>query len=265
MSDKKTYTFTIKLEGDVRGKVKPSDVAEFIRDFEAAFLAKAKADGIDNVLASDIPLFLESVTTGSVNIKYSSENKDLVACSVVDTLEAVRRNEVSRLPTEVKKKLIGITERANKFGLRVVAPSNSSLGIKRTVFESAMTFKEPLRIVQQCTLYGTVVSAGGGEPHATIKLFNKPLSVRADGNREQIKELGSLLYQEVGLSGFATIIAEGTPQAWIYEKIQISAVLKYRESNIMEAVEALSLASNGRWDNIDPKKYVKDLRDGGDE
>jgi hypothetical protein len=81
-----------------------------------------------------------------------------------------------------------------------------------------------------------------------------------DINEELAKDLGKLIYRDIGIKG----VARWRIDDWKVLGFKATGVSDYRpdSSGLVQAFADLAEASRGRWENVDAAEYVKDVRYG---
>lgn len=110
------------------------------------------------------------------------------------------------------------------------------------------------------TIWGHLIKAGGdSDPKAIIRLRNGKLFA-ARVTKELIDEIQDqkLIYKDIGLKGVAVWNLED----WSMESFKAASIAAYRPDQITpsQSFEELAKASRGRWEGVDPVKFVNGLR-----
>jgi hypothetical protein len=109
------------------------------------------------------------------------------------------------------------------------------------------------------TLYGRVQLTGGGRTQETGRaelILGDGTVVRVTGDRTLIKQLGSNLYDEVGIDGIVRWDAlTNVPHHIVADRVQV-----FPAGDVGQAFDRLAKAAGDHWDSIDAAEYVHSLR-----
>jgi hypothetical protein len=257
MTAKKNDIFELRFEGNniKPNKVKPSEVANLIQDFEKALLSVIKQD-YPQIDGNELLVTFEKIEDKSLGLAFVSNNeiepafKRMVSTSYKSLNTAISTNNFSRYGNETIAPVRNISDftkrhqcngsfKYNGKNLSVITPSTE------------ITFVKTQYLKGNTTIYGELIDAGGDNPNIHIKISDT-YSVIIKTDKEKTKELASRLYDQVGLKGEAKwdIFSSKIIDFKLYE------VLDYTSGNIKSAIEELRKETSGVWDSYNSNESI---------
>jgi len=231
-------------------KVKASEIAALIKDFEDAIVTTIKNESpaidIEQVLICFDTVKNKSI---AINLKPNSEIvtgevKKIVDRSYKVLTTAIASNDYSKLSNSTIVALRSISKFTNNYQ----CPANFK---KNGKFLSAINPDTEIKLNKSgylkgdTTIYGELVDAGGDNPNIHIKI-NGEYTVIIDTDKLKAKELAARLYDQVGLKGSAKwdIITSKILEFKLHE------VLEYAPGNVSKTFSELKKLTSGYWDKF---------------
>ncbi len=253
-----TNILELKFEGNGINttKVKPSEVAALISEFEKTILSTIKTEypAIDT---NEVLFTFDSVRNESIGIYFlpnifriSSEIKTILISSYIFLNTSISSNDFSQLSNDTISSLKAISKFSKKYNCR----ASFKLDGEQLSFINAdteiKTNKQQL-LKGDTTIYGELVDAGGDIPNVHIKI-NGDYTVIIDTDKQKVKDLASKLYEHVGLKGQARwdVLTSKIIEFKLYE------ILDYSAGNITAAFSDLRKLSNGYWDDFNTNEEI---------
>jgi len=246
----------IKLtgEGISPENIDAIEIAKFITSLVEAM--KPLAEDFNEVS----PLLnFQNIARGSVALTFSSCRPDAHRAYSKLT-NSISTGNYRGLPTKSIDALNTISKQLKRSGCAAVEFHDlENRSVAKITPSTVIKEDEPIYIEGETTIYGYVESVGGNEkyPHARIKFSNESKKINcAVRDKEQIRKLGSLLYTEVGLVGFAKW---RLPEMEI-EHFSIKEILDYRGASFSETIDFLSKIAGNSFDNLDVENWLTEVR-----
>lgn len=227
-----------------------------ISKYKAAVLETAKT--MNQALTSDESrMALVRVAKGSDRLRLAVDRT--LARPVREVSMAVRSNDWSRCGPDACKSISDVSRQLRPRHWELELPSGGR-GAKPVLRGDTAITAPPTYVASgETVLYGTVDDAGR-EKHPRLRLIladGTPVDVT--GPRDEIKRLGARLFDEVALRGVAT---------WNLDTgrvthFSLTGIEEFRETSLLEAFENLASVAGSNWDQVDAKKFVRDLRGHG--
>ena len=259
--------FGVRMKGDglEPETVDVRELAAFLANLAATIVETARESGLGLDDEADAAL----VSLVGVDAGASGDYTFAVAEPIVPAVSAVASSVFERrtedLPLSAQGSLYALSEQAAKQSWSFEFRSLGGWKLAPSVISPVVPVPEPAMSVLAegaSTLWGNVFKIGGDSPHVVLRLRDGSL-FRADVTREIIEEIQALglIYRDVGLSG----VASWRPADWSLVSFLASEIAEYRPDDTSPArtFRDLRSASDGRWEGVDPVKYVDDLRSEG--
>ncbi len=263
MAEKPRFQIQMKAAGLTPERVRASDLADFLNNLEGAITETAKYQ--------DIPLAyeLEEALVSLVGVEFGNSSDLLIAVArpispVVSLMtRMIADRNFDSLPHDAQVYLHNISNIAFRTRLSYEFRSVDGLLVTPAVISYEYPVPRPSEVLTtsgSTTVWGNLIKVGGdNEPKAVIRLRNDKLfAVRI--TREMINEIQEqkLMYKDIGFKG----IAKWRIENWTMESFKANGIAGYRPdaSTLVDSFRELSEASEGRWENIDPVRYVEELR-----
>lgn len=248
----------LKFEGNGinPSTVKPSEIALQIEQFEKALLSTIKAEHPE-IDTTALLFTLEGVKNESIGIPFlanlaqvAPEIKSLVIASYLTLTTSIKDNDFSRLSAETigslktiqrfsKKHNCNANFRYNGESLSLITP-NSEIKENRSLFVKGDT-----------TIYGELIDVGGENPNLHIKI-NDEYVIIVDTDKSIAKQLGSKLFDTIGLKGLAKwdVTTSRIIEFKLYD------ILDYKSGNVANTFAELRRITSGGWDNFNSNDEI---------
>jgi len=225
-------------------------------------------DAIENVLLSVISkehegvtkeiltIGLHNVNAGSLGLQFTSKLPELVTPAFEQVAVSVRNRTVDSIPFEslnhFEKILSFVKRHQAQADFIIINGKSRSLATLTSDFE----LPKPVYITGKTTIYGEIVRVGGVEPKVEVKTISGE-TLYCPFEFELASQLGSLLYQLIGLDGDA----RWNTQNFEIEDFRVTGISNYRDIPLIEAFQSLSEIANNYYSDIeDVVAYVAELR-----
>lgn len=225
-------------------------------------------DAIENVLLSVISkehegvtkeiltIGLHNVNAGSLRLQFTSKLPELVTPAFEQVAVSVRNRTVDSIPFEslnhFEKILSFVKRHQAQADFIIINGKSRSLATLTSDFE----LPKPVYITGKTTIYGEIVRVGGVEPKVEVKTISGE-TLYCPFEFELASQLGSLLYQLIGLDGDA----RWNTQNFEIEDFRVTGISNYRDIPLIEAFQSLSEIANNYYSDIeDVVAYVAELR-----
>lgn len=248
----------LKFEGNGINptKVRPSEIAQIILDFEKAILGAL--GGAYPVVNTKEPLItFESIKNESIGLRFTTNRqaapaaiRKLITKTYEKITSSIENGDYSSLPEETVSSLKSISKFARKY--------NCNAGFKRNGRQlTSITPKTEIKsnknnfLKGDTTIYGELVDAGGDNPNIHIKI-NNDYTVIIDTDKKRAKELAARLYDQVGLKGSAKwdILTSKIIEFKLYD------ILDYSPGNLKETFDELKKITSGYWDKFNTNEEI---------
>ncbi len=226
------------------------DLIEILSDLERALVSTANP-GHDP--ASDVKISLVRMERklarwhlrGSMRVRNAAEK----------IATAIEAQTAQILPQPATEHIRDMHRRAVKRGWSITF-GNATFSTK--IEPDREIFADPV-IKGTTTVFGKLMGVGGRRPRAKIELPNAKLFTADVGDVELAKQLGNMLYKFVSLNGDARWYTKSLELS--HFRIREIGAFNETRANPRTAFDALRLIAPGTWDDIDPDRYIRDLRD----
>jgi hypothetical protein len=175
--------------------------------------------------------------------------------SVTAVGRAVVENDFSQLPAETRRSLKAMVASLKSAGRTLELPT-----YKRRVpilsSSTVIVVKESEAYSGSTTLFGRIRLTGGGGQgdHGRAELvLGDGTVVRLVAPKTLIKQLGTNLYDEVGVNG----TAKWDSATNVPFQMDVSSIQNFSDG---DPFERLARVAGDHWEGVDPEKYVSDLR-----
>jgi len=257
------HTFEIELSGaNVSPENIPAgDLADLVRDLEAAIIAAMTSDDIPTVGDSeDVAISLIGISAGSEKLTFAASNRALPAVGIISESIYTKRYDI--VPELSQERMHKLYLQASRKRWKVSVLPDDKHGIHAAVISHEFPIPAPMaaRAVGTTTILGELVRVGGATtPRAEIRLQDSTL-IHIDMTREIAKQVSGRLYDHISIEGDAIWRVSD----WKMLEFRARRITGYRpgEVSLTRTFEDLAEASEGRWDNIDAEKYINAMRDG---
>lgn len=242
----------LKFEGNGINprKVKPSEIATLIQDFEKAILCTIKTT--HPIIDTNEVLFtLDEIKDASIGINFmpntyriAPEIKNLIINSYILLSTTVANNDYSQLSNDTIYSLRNILKFTKKYECSASFRHNGESLSTITPTTDIKLNKAGL-MKGDTTIYGELIDSGGDNPNIHLKI-NGEYTIIIDTDRQKAKELATKLYDQIGLKGHAKwdILTSKIVEFKLYE------VLDYTGGNIKDTFSELKGMVSGYWDNF---------------
>ncbi|MGI9952322.1 hypothetical protein V3F56_08160 [Moorellaceae bacterium AZ2] len=250
--------FELSLQGEgVYPETTPlSELVEFLSAIEKAIKALTEAEGTDK---EELIVGLVEVKRSSTILRFTSNRPSEVRQAWGTIVGALATKNLEQLPSQAKKLIETSVSYAKKrkasVGFITVPGQPPAVCIDpNTEFPTHET-----KVRGETVLYGLVTRVGGKEPKVGLSLDNGTFLV-CETSRQLAKQLGSRLYEWVGLSG----IAEWDTRDWSITAFEARELIEYTAVPITDAIASLARAAGPEaWaDVVDIVKEINEFRQG---
>lgn len=238
-------------------KILARDLAEVIRDVEAAVLAYLATDNDDKTTAKITGLSLVEIKEGSAALRFAPQMSEAVtpafkafATDIGQTGSAPTLKPRARSPFEGIQDFCQTYRCVSELRDRLSSPK--PIAIIRPPLPISKT--RPIILSGLTTLYGTLESVGGREPKAKMRLEQGRTSF--DVTQEQARLLGQRLYTKIGVRGYAKWDAH----THAITSFQFIDLLQYQEVPFTEAIKKISQEFGHCFASIDVDEFTKAQR-----
>lgn len=229
------------------------ELLSLISKYKAAVLETAKT--MNQVLSSDESrMALVRVAKGSDRLRLAVDRT--LTRPVREVSIAVRSNDWSRCGPDACKSISDVSRllRPRNWELELPPGGRGAKPVLRG--DTAITAPQTYMASGETVLYGTVDDAGR-EKNPRLRLIladGSPVDVT--GPRNEVKQLGTRLFEEVALRGVAT---------WNLDTgrvthFRLTGIEEFKETSLLEAFDNLASVAGSNWDHVDAQKFVRDLR-----
>ncbi|RIK72993.1 MAG: hypothetical protein DCC68_25630 [Planctomycetota bacterium] len=247
-------SFNIEIQGDgvAPETVRVSDLFAVLRSFGIAIEATARASATDDV---DADLFLVNVDRGSNVLTLKTDDAGYVAAVACAT--AIKNRDFTGLPSKARESLDAIWHTARKRQWSAVVIKNGS-GMPEAAIRPDSELLSSSIIRGMTSLVANIDRVGGTNPPTAKLIFLNGDSLTVPvADVELSSRLGKSLYHTVSVEGEAS----WDSRTWRLVDFKITEIGPYNEdADILETLGGLAVAAAGRWDDIDPDEYIRQLR-----
>ncbi len=227
--------------------VSAGELADLLIAAEAAIMGVALQRN-PTLNPDEIVVGLVEIENRSLGLKFSSPTPDVIAPAFEELTSSVRLRSFR-----------GLASRSIR-GIRVLAEFTTNRKCRAQFWNGTENATSPLAemdegfekllpesqfIRGETTIYGKVERVGGVDPKVRIRLSDHEV-VSCYLNEVLAKELGKLLYAEVGLRGQATW--EANDHSLVYFRVE--ELLSYRKGRVASALDELREACGGSFDAV---------------
>ncbi|HUQ68839.1 MAG TPA: hypothetical protein VM165_04910 [Planctomycetaceae bacterium] len=245
-------TFELRLTGHNASpeRLDVTDVYAILKAYREALLAICPIDS--NAIPTGPAVALLGITKGSAKFRIHVARRLRPAVSTVS--RAVIQDDFDGLPAPARRAIRSMVSDLKEAGQNLVLPPYRR---KSAVLTGAVVIEvgEAESYSGRTTLYGRVNLTGGGRGRAELILGDGTV-VRVTGDRAIIKQLGSNLYDEVGIDG----IARWDANTNVPDRIEADRIQVFPSGDIGHAFDRLAEAAGQHWDSVDAAEYVRALR-----
>ncbi len=251
--------FSIRLTGIKPEDLDISELTDILMNYKRALLSKLvhkKSEiNVDKILVS-----LIDIGENSVEAILVSNYPEVEECSK-ELVNSINSNKFDELPDESKKSLITIIDKAKVRGYKIELYPDATN--KKVVAQLEYTLKDKLAGPQhilkgRTTIYGRVITVGGVEPRAQLRLLNGRL-FRVKLKEETAKALAVRLYQVVALKGIASWRSDNMEMV----NFEVEEILPYQETDFSEVIKKIHSLDPDAWKGIKSTfDAIKEIRDG---
>lgn len=243
----------LRLEGaDVTPEtVDVEDLSALLVDYKKALEAAAKSLGTD---VGDAILSLVSIRNGSEKLTLSISRS--LQSAARELTQAIRTNDWNKCGNSARRCVQKMVSRLKPHAWSLTLPPVGRG--KSAVLRADTPLTPPKRLTAkgETVLYGTVDDAGHEQRPRLKLVLDDKRSVVIAADREQAKQLGRRLFEVVAVRGIATWDLESGD----ITRFRMKGVEDFRETPLAEAFAALAEAAGSRWEGIDAREYVRELR-----
>lgn len=232
------------------------ELLALITKYKAAVLETAKT--MNQALNSDESrMALVRVAKGSDRLRLAIDRT--LTRPVREVSIAVRSDDWSRCGPNACKSISEVSRLLRPRHWELELPSGGR-GAKPILRGDTVITAPPTYVASgETVLYGTVDDVGR-EKHPRLRLILADgTSVDVIGPRDEVKQLGTRLFEEVALRGVATWNLD-TGRVMHF---RLTGIEEFRETSLLEAFANLASVAGSNWDQVDAKKFVRDLRGHG--
>lgn len=237
-----------------------------VRSRELADIITATEDMIASVVVRDDPTLkkdevivgLLRVAEGSLSLQFATPLGAPVLLATDEIATSVRDNDYEKLPRSSVQSLRTISSFSRRYNCDLEL-NRLDGDRKQLAVITPETRIEPIPLVAgSSTIYGEVISVGGVEPAARIRLPSGEL-VSCAVTRALAKQLGEKLYSWVGLRGTGKWASKDlTLKEFVGEGIS-----SYEDTPVSEAMAELSQMVGHYFAEVeDVEQHVSELREG---
>lgn len=227
-------------------KVKPSEIAELVKQFEKAILCTIASEHPE--INTDHVLFtFENVKNESLGLNFEAVKekilpsvKNIVVSSYLFLATSIATNQYSYLTNETIDCLKNISKFSKKYSCNAQFNHNGDTISTITPTTEIQSNKTGI-IKGNITIYGEIVDVG---TNIHLKL-NEGYNVIIDADKATSKVLGSKLWDYVGFRGSAKWDAVSSK----ITEFKLSEILDYNPGSIVDVFSELRDITSGVWDN----------------
>ena len=241
----------IEGEGVKPETVSLTDLIFVLRRISTAVSATARDAGVE-----DIQVSLVSIDHGSDRLTFKTDPSTYKYAARV--IEAVIRRDPTKIPPIARQSLGDLWKKADQRSWKFSLQRGAGSGAIASIDPHFPLFDTPT-VEGETSLLAYVIRVGGeNPPTAQIRVQGAKLTVPV-ASQEVAEQLGPNLYRHVEVYGKATWRVSD----WELTDFRILGVGSYAEktSDPRGALDELAAASQGTWDEVDPAKFVKELRE----
>lgn len=243
-------------------KVKPSEIAQLISDFEKALVACIKEDNVE-LDVSEVLFTFESIGHKSLGLDFKPKLfqtlkvEDAIKKSFRKLSERVKTNDFVGFNNDGINGLKGIAKFTKKYGcIGSFILNNETLSIITP--ETEIKQKPVPYLKGDTNVYGKLIDIGGEKPNIHLKV-NEDYVIIFDATEKEAKDLAARLYDFIGVRGSAKWEIETSKIV----EFKLLNILEYNPTSIKGAFNSLKNITSGVWDNYNTNQEISNqlLRD----
>lgn len=238
-------------------KILAKDLAEVIRDVEAAVLAYLSAEADDKSILKITGLSLVEIKAGSAALRFAPRTSEAVTPAFqAFATDVGHTGNVTALKARARSSYEGIQDFCQKYRciseFRDRLSSRKPIAIIRPPIPIART--RPIMLEGETSIYGTLESVGGLDPKAWLRTDHG--RVNFDVTQDQARELGQRLYTRIGVRG----VARWDAYTSAVSSFKFLELLAYREKPLSQAFQSLRDEFGHCFSSMDVAAFLKEQR-----
>lgn len=258
MADTDNDILELKFDGNGinPSKVKPSEIALLINEFEKALTATIKAN-YPSVDTNEVLFSFETIRNESIGLGFVTDQyripppiKDMVVGSYLEITNCIANNDYSYLTNDAITSLRKISGFSKKYKCNANFKHNGE-NITYISPTTEIKFNKPNQLKGDATIYGELLDVGGENPNIHIKV-NDDYVLIIDTNKDIAKHLGTRLFDIIGLKGNAKwdTLSSKIVEFKLYE------VLDYQAGNVKKTFNELKDIFSDHWDQFNSNDEI---------
>lgn len=235
--------------------VKAGDIADILKAIESMVEAQVFQTHPE-VKKDQIVIGFTNIRAASVDLQFYSAYNKIAESSFQELGHAIELNKFTGLPGPSFKAVIAVSAFSRKYkcDAEIVHQNKKRTVLAKITPDTKIEQPSPLR--GETTIYAKVVRVGGKEPKVEVETVDG-YTLYCDAPLEVVTNLGSKLYQVVGLMG----IAKWDQGLNNIEEFSIKDVTQYQKVSFKRAMDELAEATKQYYSDVsDVSKYISDLR-----
>lgn len=228
-------------------------------------------DAFENVLLSiiteehptltkeSLTIGLHRINEGSLGLQFTSKLPEVVNPAFYKTAHSIKSGTGENLPPESFPYFEKILSFVKKHQAQADFIVTNGRVEKLATLTPDFELPKPIYLIGQTTIFGEIVRVGGVEPKVEVKAISGQ-TIYCPFDISLASQLGSLLYQLVGLEG------EARWDSRTHEIVDflVTGISPYRNTPLLEAFQSLSEIAGKYYEEVDDVTgFIAELR--GDE
>jgi hypothetical protein len=261
MSSKHIIKFNLKGGNARPDKIGMGELGDLLKHIEAAIRAAVPiGDRISHLEDSDPLVSLVSLQEGN-SVDMGAAILDYGIPAFSEICLAIENDSFNGLEVKSHEEINRVSNWVVRRRLELEIEPDEQLGINRISISKEHPVPSPsapdFTVDGQTTAWGFLTQVGGVKPRAAL-LFPDKSKVIISADEIVTKQLGERLYEDVGIEG----IARWRIRDWKMTSFKAIRLLDYRPqtTDVAQTFKDLSVASEGRFDDINAEDYLKELR-----
>lgn len=205
-------------------------------------------------------LSLTSITDSCVALEFESNQEDHI-CDFVEFLNRKTKDNVIEFnkSAEPIQKFVSFNK---KYKCNALIAAQYNQNIVEFKIDQELKIAKPLPLLENTTMFGTLVRVGGKEPRIRLDVPNFEV-ITCEVTEEQAKILGSKLYTTVSLTGLAKWMSF---EDRILDYFKVETINGYSSEDPVDVLNDLRSSYGNRFQDIEsPVDWVNNFRETEDE
>ena len=251
----KTNTIEIQFTNIEPHMVGAKDLAKILTALEEMISSSVALNNTE-IKKEDVRISLTEIKNKCIDITFTHNYAGEVYKEYKSIGAVIETSNQELMQKEIREGLMTFNAFNKKYSTTTKFIDNS--GTEKKVFAELreLITKRTTLIKGGTVLYGTVYKVGGiTTPKVGIRL-SEGEDVNCDTSASIAERMGHLLYKTVGVGG----VAEWDPDSLKVVKFTITEILDYIPASIGKAMSDLSGKYGKEFSDIDPIKFLKEIR-----